>query len=281
MGLLIAISNTSFSAVEFKSADTSKKNATKVTDVEIVTAKVAGTTYASRIKATHRLGGNISDSEIKELYTFLHKKPSDDVGINNLEFNGIKNEVVIALMNQSRYPADLTKQLAEMYQDKALGVTWRDYCIQFLSQWHAKMSTATEKELAVKTITAAWQEKDNGIAGTAVIAASKLVGKSDFKKEQVSAVAQALAEDKKVDHVTRIPALQVSAKLGNPQAIVTAREIVKSTANVPVMLKMSALAVLGMNGDSSDLDALKQYQNSSDVRLRAAAAAALHRLSKK
>lgn len=278
--------NTAFCTTISNSDKVSKNNAKNVhelkkfSEVEIVTSKAAGTTYASRIKATHRLGGHLSDADLKELYTFLHRKPGTDPLTRGLEFNGVKNETVIALMNQQKYPVDLTRQLVEMYQDKTLGTTWRDYCIQFLSQWYPQTTTAAEKEMIVKTITAAFQEKDNGIAGTAVIAASKLAGKSDFKPDQVGAVAQQLAEDKNVNPVSRISALQVSARMKNFQAVVTARDIIKNQPKVPVMLKMSALAVLGTNGDSSDLRTLEEYRNSSDIRLRAAAAAAWHRLNK-
>ena len=268
-------------AIDQQKLSISKNIAKLNSDAEVVIARTPDTTYVSRIKATHHLGGHLGAAEITELYAFLHRQPAADPLINNLEFNAVKNEVVVAIMDQTRYPAELTQQLAEMYHDKTLGITWRDYCIQFLGQWYPKVNTDKEKDLIVKTITAAFQEKNNGIAGTALISASKLVDKSEFKRDQVSTIAQALAEDCKADHITRVPALQISAKLGNPQAIITARDIIANHPEVPVMLKMSALAVLGMNGNSSDMETLKRYQNSSDVRLRAAATAAIHRLTQK
>jgi hypothetical protein len=44
---------------------------------------------------------------------------------------------------------------------------------------------------------------------------------------------------------------------------------------------MSALAALGYVGNADDITLLKKYQTSSDIRYRAAATAALHRLALK
>lgn len=256
-----------------------QKPVTLSRNVDVAVEKTVIEPYVIRIKAVHQAGRHLTEAEVKEIYAFLNKRPDEEKRLSNLEFNGIKNELVIALMNQQTYPAELTGRLAEMYRREELGVTWRDYCIQFLGQWYGRMQSDRERSMAQQAIYTALHEKDNGIAGTALIAAYGLAGQPGFKPEQLKAAAQALAGDPKVAYIARVPALQISAKMGNPQAIVTAREIIGGQH--PAILKMSALAVLGIMGNADDMATLKKYQVSSDIRLRAAATAALHRLAKR
>ena len=61
-------------------------------------------------------------------------------------------------------------------------------------------------------------------------------------------------------------AIQVAAELGNRDMLPLAREIVVSRHAIP--FRMSAMATIGILGSSSDLDLLKLYTSSSDMRLR-------------
>ena len=243
--------------------------------VDISIAHTQRESYVTRIKTIHKLGRNLTNAEVKAIYEFLAKKTSESK-LSNLEFNALKNELVIVLMKQRRYPEKLTLELSDMFFNKELGITWRDYCIQFLGQWYSKTQTSKERELTRRTLFAALEEQKNGIAGTALIALKPLVNFPGVNKQKIAEIAQSISEDTKAFYLNRIPALQISAALGNTQAIKTARKII-NTEN-PVMLRMSALAVLGMHGSTADLTLLKKHTKSNDIRIRTAALRAVKKL---
>ncbi|NCC51464.1 MAG: hypothetical protein EOM20_09645 [Spartobacteria bacterium] len=74
-------------------------------------------------------------------------------------------------------------------------------------------------------------------------------------------------------------ALQIAASLGDTSAVHTARQLLARDGDI--QLRMSALAVLGLQGDVSDRDILRRYEQSSDIRLRNAAVAAAKKIYRK
>ena len=230
------------------------------------------TPYVQRIKYVHALGRDLPKDQIDAIYKFLHRKLNEDT-LPSLEFNAIKNELTIVLMQQRVYPEDLTKNLIEMYYDKSFDKCWRDYCVQFLGQWFPKIHSDTERQRTVKLFYDALEEKD-GIAGTSLIAMSRLTDYQGLEKERVSGEAVKLASDKDSADIVKTSALQVAANLKNKDIVPIARGILKNSKNIP--LKMSAMAALGTMGlDSEDRAVIEKYRSSTDVRLRTAAKSAL------
>jgi len=232
------------------------------------------TPYVQRIKYVHVLGRDLPKDQINAIYKFLHKKLNDDT-LPSLEFNAIKNELTIVLMQQRVYPEDLAKNLIEMYYNKSFDKCWRDYCVQFLGQWLPKIHSDTERQKTVKLFFDALDEKD-GIAGTSLIAMSRLTDYQGLEKDRVSGEAIKLASDKNSADIVKTSALQVAANLKNKDIVPIARDILKNSKNIP--LKMSAMAALGTIGlDPEDRAMIEKYRSSTDVRLRTAAKSALKR----
>ncbi len=231
--------------------------------------------YINRIKSVHHLGNDLNPDEKKAVYEFLEQKPEVNV-MPILESDGIKNELVIVLMKQNEYPAELTGKLIKMYRHPALGQVWQDYCVQFLGQWGGYAQNPGELAEIIKTLQEALQDKNGGIAGTALIALNSLAGKPGVSTADIKEAAWALANNEHIPENSRIPALQIAAVMGDQRIADTARKIIAGKS--PVMLKMSAMAALGMIGGSDDLALLQGYERSSDIRLRGAAVAAVRAL---
>lgn len=230
--------------------------------------------YPARVKAAHRLGKNLSESEVDGLYLFLNRKNGED-NLDPSELDALKNEVSMAIMGQDRKSPLYARNLAAMYFDPSHDEAWRDYCIQHLGQWCAK-ADASERTLVSGTLWDAAGKKQLPVAGTALIALSNNAGAPGIARQDVANKALALCEDAGCCELAKTTALQICARLGDERALPIARKIAESGASVP--LRMSALAAVGTLGDASDKPLLEKFASSSDVRLRKSALGALGRL---
>jgi HEAT repeat protein len=91
--------------------------------------------------------------------------------------------------------------------------------------------------------------------------------------------AYTTARNDSVKAASRVTALQVGAALEDSRMLPLARQIMSEQTDV--QLRMSALAVLGSQGEADDILILRRYDDSSDIRLRSAARAALEQLYRK
>ena len=230
--------------------------------------------YGSRIYDAGQLGRNLSGKEVTALLYFLHKKASDDV-LPLLEFGAIKNDVATALMNQERHCAEFAPHLIAMYYDKSFDDVWRDYCVQFLGQCYGKIDPPGERRI-VRTLFNDALKDSAGIPGASLIAMSGLADNPEFDRNKIAGAAFALCIDSKTDDMIKTTALQVCAKFKKREILPVARDIIRTSKNVP--LKMSAIAAVGAIGDSSDQDTLRSFVKSSDVRMRTASKAALRKM---
>lgn len=246
-------------------------------------------TYQERINAADALGSNLSKSEQLALLHFLHKRTSED-RLEPMKLNAVKNQVAIALMRQVPVNSEFPLHLIAMYYDKGnIDLTFRDYSIQFLGQCYDQVSSFEYRQLVRETLFKALEENQN-IAGSAIISIEGLSKKSGFIRKDIAEAAYKLASDPKTANNVKVPALQIAAKYQHPEAVKLARKFLakskqanttrKSSARTPVMLKMSAIATIGAHGEDTDIALLQKFRKSSDIRLRAAAKAAIKKLMK-
>lgn len=242
--------------------------------LELIIGKQSDKSYSGRIKAIHKLDKRLSREEIDNIYQFLNKPISEDV-LKPLEFNSLKNELVIVLMRQNGKPGSLSTKLVEMYQNKKLDSVWRDYCIQFMGQWY-KDASPKDQKLLIMAMTDALKETSNGIAGTSLIAMNSNADQPGIDAQKLGEAAFAVVTDKKNPDYVKLTALQICAMRQDPKALPVAREILRDSKNVP--LKISAIAAIGMLGNNEDLDTIKKLSESTDVRIRIAADSARKKL---
>ena len=231
--------------------------------------------YAARSRTIKALEINLSADEIQALYGFLDRKADADAATLG-ERNALKNDVVNALKMQQPMPADLASHLIAMFQDRSHDEVWRDYCIQHLGDIHANIQNPDEREQSCQVLWAAAAEKQGSIPGTALIALGNLCGQKNFEKPRIAAQALAMVRAPDYGEPAKITALQICAKLGETAVLPDARKL---TADGSVLIRVSAMACLGMLGDKSDLALLKVAESSTDIRLKTAAQTASQRLS--
>lgn len=244
--------------------------------IDFIAGKDKNKRYYPRAKAIQKLKNNLSPREVAAIYEFLNKKMSQE-SLKPLEFNSLKNDLVLVLMTQQRKPSQLGYKLSEMYNNKKFCSIWRDYCIQFMGRWY-KEASPDEQKLMLKDMFAATDEGKNGIAGAALIALNSNVGMSGISPKEVREAAFKVAENKETPDYVKLTAIQICAMRNDKRVLPIAREIVKTGKYVP--LKMSAIAAIGFLGNSNDMDDMKELSRSTDVRIRSAATAALRKLSK-
>ena len=230
--------------------------------------------FPSRVAAIRALGKSLSGDEINALYGFLNRKAGEDKARQG-ELNALKNDVVNALKMQKTAPADLPARLMAMYGDRSHDEVWRDYCIQHLGDVYPGIGAPAVRVETRRVLWSASDERKGSIPGTALIALSNQLGQEGFEKDRIAAKALEMVREPSYGEPAKITALQICAKLGETAVLPDARKLAAVGA---VPIRMSAMACLGMLGDKSDLELLKQSEFSTDIRLRTAAQVAISRL---
>ena len=235
--------------------------------------------YYARVRAIHVLSQSLPKYQVEALYKFLYTR-LEKQKLKNLEFNALKNEIVLELMKQQIKPGDLAGHLVKMYQDKTFDPTWRDYCVQFFGKWYAAAPRNEGRKEMLKNLWIATTETNNSNAGTAVTMLIRMLNTGDVDKKKLSKAAYKVLTAKDSILPNKISSLQVCAELNNADALPIARQIVNSSRQNKI-LQMSAIAAIGMLGDRSDLPQLYKLSKSNDIRLRSPSKAAIKKINKR
>ena len=265
-----------------KAAGVSDENAQVVIsslpdEIKLITGKSKNQHYAPRLRAIHALSSNLPRDQVQACYEFLYQK-LDSQTLPNLQFNGLKNELVFVLMRQKRKPAELSGHLVKMYRDKSFDTTWRDYCVQFFGKWYPDApKNSGRREMAEALWDALKNERGNSISGAASSQLCFLSGRfQEFDKKAVSEASYDALCDPKCANISRVALLQTCAVLGNEKALPVARKLASGSREP--LLKASAIAAIGMLGSKDDLELLRQFERAKDIRLRAPAKAAVEKI---
>lgn len=236
-----------------------------------------GEGFLTRQGAVQQLGSGLSDQEIAALYHLLYRKVGED-SLQAAELNALKNEVANALKTQRRSPAVLIRHLTALFDDRTQDPVWRDYCVQHLGTMY-RATEGPDRTSLRELLWSAAEEKQRGLAGTALIALLNNLEAADIDRQAVADKALAIAGGRQdYSDGARVTALQICAKLGDGRALPLARSLADGAQAVP--LRVSAIAAIGTLGDATDRPLLEKYSQSTDIRLRTAGASALAKLRK-
>ena len=240
----------------------------------------------ARLRAVHHLGKRLSVKEIDALYWVLAQGAELQPDMDVLSVNSIKNDILGVLVDQEHLPADLVGKLGELYRDKVLDPTCRDYCVQHLSLYYesrwavddpARQNSPERAEL-MKLYDEALNEPENGIAGTALTGLCRLSARfHEIDRAWLSAKALALAQDSRSDVQTRIAAFGVCGDTANPAILPMARMEAQTAGTLP--LRLAAIAALGQVGTPADVELLQGMLAGSDKSVHPAAKVALKKLT--
>lgn len=179
-------------------------------------------------------------------------------------------------MRQSRKDDKLVSHLIAMYKDMAHDLVWRNYCVQFMGRIY-QGSTMQEKEQLKKTLQAVLIDPIPMLAVTGMVAMELNKDCLEIDKEFLHSRAFELLQ-KDIPTYTKVTLIQICGmnRIKPNQVRPILHDILKNSKET--QLKVSAIAALGEYGNRNDLDIIELYLKSSDVRLKAAAAAANKKL---
>jgi len=109
----------------------------------------SGRPYHARATQIAKVRSNLCQSDVDAVHAFLDQMDSGDLA--PLEFNSLKNDLVLCLMRQSRPDGRLVPHLTAMYRDASSDLVWRNYCVQFMGRVYPT-ATAEEKEQLEETL---------------------------------------------------------------------------------------------------------------------------------
>jgi hypothetical protein len=208
---------------------------------------------------------------MEALLWFLHKLPEYD-SLKLLELDALKNDVATALLARHK-EIPLAEHLAACYYDKKLDKVWREYCLQFMGRLYPGTDIQTKALLKHVLYDALKEEKK--MAGTAILQLKNVLKAGDINKNELGELAYRLCVSENSSNVVKITAFQVAADCGYEKIEQLAADVLERK-ETPVMLKMSALAVLKKSSRRQEYrKVFEKFSKSSDYRLRRVARQAL------
>jgi hypothetical protein len=223
----------------------------------------------ARHEALTKLTRTLSADDVEGLSIFLDFRLQDNDELSSAAFNAIKNDALVVIFSQKQVPSELGSQLVRMFKDEEHGTRWRDYSLQYMSQYYEEVSKPGDGVRAEITnaYAVALDSRSQKYAGTALMAVERLSRKNpeiDRQKIGDKAVEIALANDTCND--SRITALRVCAMMQRTEVLQQARMLAQTGETVP--LRLAAIATVGDLGDASDLEYIESLGQSDDKRLQ-------------
>ena len=174
---------------------------------------------------------------------------------------------------------------------------WRDYCIQFLGIRYGKTGDSAERKAIWRVLNEALCDREGAIAATALLALYRNIGADPgLETETVSGALSLLRQDDSSAAV-RMTALQVGAELCSAtsrpgvslsglhgaeriELLNLARKLAKD-GKTSAVLRISAIAAVGMLGNISDKPMLDEMARDNGSRLQVAAATAARKIAQR
>ncbi len=235
--------------------------------------------YAERVRLIHRLPSNLAPEQLERCRAFL-EAPLARQPLPDLEFNGLKNELVFALLRQREGLMELAELLVRMSRAPETDATWRDYCVQFLGKCYPRIHDPKSREAMAEALWDALRIQRRGRAAGSAARQLMTLGRAfpEFPPDKVAQASLEALLDPASSDETKTALLQVCGTLGERGALPTARAI--AGRNSAPVLRASAIAAVGMLGDDSDLPLLERLAASGDMRVSRPAKAAIDRIRK-
>lgn len=251
-----------------------------VTNLEVIT-EGGQADYPTRYRLTYTIDSKLSDENRGRLEKFL-SLPLAKGGLEESELAALKNNVADALIRQDDGPRDLFKLLQTDWADADQGMIWRSYIVQKIPELTLKLKNENEIKSSVNFLRKLAIDSESEFSATAIMGMDRLhTARPDLiRGEEVVAGAARFFGEKEQSDTGKITILQIWARHDSAPALEEARRILLSE-NAHVLLKMSALSVLGSHGTQADLALIERYTTSPEGRLSTAAESARGRFSKR
>ena len=150
----------------------------------------ASSPYAERVRLIHRLPSNLAPEQLERCRAFLESTLAGQP-LPDLEFNGLKNELVFALLRQRESLTELAGLLVRMSRAPDTDATWRDYCVQFLGKCYPRINDTRSREAMADALWEALRTRRRGRAAGSAARQLMTLGRTfpEFPPEKVSAAS--------------------------------------------------------------------------------------------
>lgn len=222
--------------------------------------------------------GNLNRSQIDVLLRFIRGKEVPE-GMAKQQFDVLRNDAADVLLSGRGAVPGLHQALLRMADSADYDLVWREYIVQKLPDLYAMAGNERERGEVLTALRQKTGDRDYYFSGTALLGLYRLWRDRDavISTDELRERAWLIIGDEAYQDGNRASALQVAALTGDERAAAQAR-VWLADRSVPVPLRSSALATLGMVRESEDRALLEQYARNPEYRLRTAARASLRAL---
>lgn len=243
--------------------------------------------FVQRDTKARSLGRSLNPSEMKALSDFLlqrHTEDENDMG------RAIKNDLMDALCEQRLIVStNVVAMLQAVFIDSSQDIVVRDYALQHLGVFYERLAikvpwtreqVEAQRTAIQQSLWAALGETDSSIAGTALLALSRLAQtEPEFDRARIGKVALKMGEDRTLGELTRVTALQICGQLQVRQALPLLAQVAENEPDMS--LRISAIGSIGSCGGSRELGLLKKIAGEGNSRLEPAAILAMKRVEQR
>lgn len=235
--------------------------------------ELIATNYVGSMELLRSLPIRLSSENIEQLRDVLAISYNEEMSVTSLEFNGVKNVTASLLLQQIDFPPELLLDFDWMFGDSTYDNTWRDYCLQMLGAGVTGLSVRGDDSdscslcsaIAVSTLHKASEMKVETWSGTALLGLDSIASATTniVSRNEVVKVALAIANDSSAAAPSRVTAIRLAGRYGDPRVLGVARNLAYYSDERE--LKAAAVATLGDVGNSDDLKYLYALSDDQDA----------------
>lgn len=170
------------------------------------------------------------------------------------------NERLNAMLSAPELDPEFPKTLASAVTDRSLDVQWRNHCLQFVPECLLRTDcSSADRMLLESVLERSYAERSTPLAGTALLGYSRLSERTGSpSREEVGAMAVALASDASSASENVVTALRVGTGLGDLAVLDPARYWARHGKGP--FVRSVAISVIRDLGGKEDADFLKSLQ---------------------
>lgn len=254
-------------------ADLADRDNSKVSPEVLLIAGVGtgdkAISYNDRMNAMKSFTKEMEWDDVDFLRAFLKVPYREDCGMKAIGYNGVKNSVLEALLQQKIFVPELGQDLLTMFRDEETDEMWRDYVIQFMESYYGRaldsINSANGEEVEAQlaeiesTYYAGIQEVQSTIAGTSLIGLQNIAAKDErVNVNDAMDLAAKMVNNSSLPDYNRITALKICANSKADVIKDSVLELVQIGESIP--LRIAAVSTLGDIGNKTDLSLLQDVK---------------------
>lgn len=225
---------------------------------------------SENLKTVRALDDKLSDEDCEELYTYLVTGPK------GFEYSELKNEILNKLRTQKKPVPAFVEKLSSIIKNEELDMTLRLYSIQHLGL----LKTEDRQVADCFQWMLSQGQPDIAVSGLIALDQSK-VRHEGITEEVIAAKGLELLKREDINDKLKASLLQICIEHNVPETLGLAKNIL-SRKSCGASARVSAISVIGKQGDLADLEILEQIASDENMKYcRVAANTAIDNIKKR